>query len=58
MSLLNFLSKAEVDAVHEASLRILNETGVILTHQPAVDLLLDFGASVEGKQSIISSRPG
>ena len=47
MSLLNFLSKEEVDAVHKASLRILYETGVILTHQPAIDLLMDSGASVK-----------
>ncbi|RLC97688.1 MAG: hypothetical protein DRI46_12560, partial [Chloroflexi bacterium] len=47
MSLLNFLSKGEVDAVHNASLRVLNETGVILTHQPAVDLLMDSGARVK-----------
>jgi len=53
MSILNFLGFEEVELIHEASLRILNETGVILTHPPAVDLLVDSGARINNNKVLI-----
>jgi trimethylamine--corrinoid protein Co-methyltransferase len=45
---INLMNHDEVEAVHLATLRILGEVGVALTHPPAVELLKAAGASVKG----------
>ena len=46
--LLKFLTPEELDAIHTATLRILNEIGVVLTHPGAREILTGSGAVVEG----------
>jgi trimethylamine--corrinoid protein Co-methyltransferase len=47
MNPLCFLSENDLDSIHQATLRILGEIGIILTHPGARQLLLDFGATVK-----------
>jgi trimethylamine--corrinoid protein Co-methyltransferase len=47
---LTVLSKEEVEQIHTATLRILNETGVILTNIEAREILTGGGARVEGER--------
>jgi trimethylamine--corrinoid protein Co-methyltransferase len=49
----NFLNKEEVEAIHQATLRILSEIGVILTHPLALELLMAAGASVQGNRVLL-----
>ena len=46
--LLKFLTPEELDAIHTATLRILSEIGVVLTHPGAREILTGSGAVVEG----------
>ena len=46
MIALQVLGQEGVKQVHEATLRLLSETGVVLTHPGARELLLDHGAQV------------
>ena len=41
-----YMSQDEVEAVHEASLRILSETGIILNHPEAREILCNSGARI------------
>jgi trimethylamine--corrinoid protein Co-methyltransferase len=50
---INFLDKSEVEAIHQASLRILCEIGLVLTHPPALNCLTEAGASVKGNRVLI-----
>jgi trimethylamine---corrinoid protein Co-methyltransferase len=50
MEPLKFLSDADVQAMHEASLRVLHEVGVIWTHKPSLDILLDVGCTMKGNR--------
>jgi trimethylamine--corrinoid protein Co-methyltransferase len=45
MPYLSYLTLEEVEGIHQATLRILNETGVVLTHPESVDILTANGAS-------------
>lgn len=45
---LNVLSTEEIEAMHQATLRVLNETGVILTQPEGRSLLMDKGAKTQG----------
>ena len=45
---LTALSQAEVEAIHQATLRILSEAGVALGHAGARELLTGAGARVQG----------
>lgn len=45
---LTVLSPSEVEAVHQATLRLLDETGVTLEHHQGRQLLLDAGAALKG----------
>ncbi len=45
---LNVLSTEEIEAIHQATLRVLNETGVALTQSEGRSILLDKGAKVQG----------
>ena len=47
---LTALSQAEVEAVHQATLRILSEAGIALGQAEARDLLVGAGAKVQGDQ--------
>jgi trimethylamine--corrinoid protein Co-methyltransferase len=48
MRAFQIISDDEVEAIHEATLRILGEVGVVLTHQAARTVLTDAGAVVKG----------
>lgn len=52
----NFLNKEEVEAIHQATLRILSEIGVILTHPLALELLMAAGASVQGNRVLFPAN--
>ena len=40
MEPLKFLSDADVQAMHEATLKVMSEIGIIWTHKPSLDILL------------------
>ena len=44
---LKFLSDDDVKAMHEATLQVLSEVGVIWTHKPSLDILTDAGCTVK-----------
>jgi len=50
---LTFLSPQEVESLHLASLRILNETGVALTEPESRDLLAQAGARLEDQRVLL-----
>jgi trimethylamine--corrinoid protein Co-methyltransferase len=50
MERLRFLSDEDVKAMHEATLQILSEVGVIWTHQPSLDILTDAGCTIQGNR--------
>jgi len=50
MSYLNFLSQSEIEAIHQATLRILDEVGVTLKHQQTQELLAAAGARPDGER--------
>jgi trimethylamine--corrinoid protein Co-methyltransferase len=47
---LKFLSDEDVQAMHEATLRVLHEVGVFWTHKPTLDILTDAGCTVNGNR--------
>ena len=47
------LDDAELQGVHEASLEILRNTGVLVQHPDVVQLLADAGASVESAHPVV-----
>ncbi len=50
MSYLKFLSEIEIEAIHQATLRILDEIGVVLKHKETQELLAATGARVDGER--------
>lgn len=48
-----FLSPEEVEALHQATLRILNETGVVLNHAGGRQILVDAGARIENDRVLL-----
>ena len=50
---LNVLSTDEIEALHQATLRILAETGLTLTHPQARELLFAAGASAQGSRVLL-----
>ena len=46
MQPLKFLSDQDVQAMHEATLRVLNEAGVFWTHKPSLEILQEGGCTV------------
>jgi trimethylamine--corrinoid protein Co-methyltransferase len=50
MSYLKFLSESEIESIHQATLRILDEVGVILKHPKTQDLLASAGARIDGER--------
>jgi trimethylamine--corrinoid protein Co-methyltransferase len=49
----NLLSIGEIEAIHQASLRILTETGVILTEPKARQILNDAGAKIQQNRVLL-----
>jgi trimethylamine--corrinoid protein Co-methyltransferase len=47
------LSEIEIEAIHSASLRILAETGIVLTHPIARDMLTGAGAEVKEERVLL-----
>lgn len=50
MNPLKLLSDPEVEGLHQATLRILSEVGVILTHAGARQMLTDAGATIQNER--------
>jgi trimethylamine--corrinoid protein Co-methyltransferase len=50
MERLKFLSDDDVKSMHEATLKILGEIGVIWTHQPSLEILQDAGCTMSGNR--------
>ena len=50
MERLKFLSDIEVQAMHEATLHIMSEVGIIWTHKPSLDILLGAGCTLKGNR--------
>jgi trimethylamine--corrinoid protein Co-methyltransferase len=46
MEELRVMSESDVEAIHSASLRVLAETGIVLSHPEAREILSGAGASV------------
>jgi len=44
---MNFLSKDEIEAIHNATLAILENTGVKIASKAALDILREAGANVD-----------
>lgn len=49
------MSESDVEAVHSSSLRVLAETGIILTHPHAREILTGAGASVDNGRVLLPS---
>src|SRR5512138_988193 len=50
MERLRFLSNEDIQSMHEATLQVLSEVGVIWTHKPSVKFLLDAGCTMNGNR--------
>ena len=53
MNRLNLLSQAEVQAIHQATLRVLNDTGIVLTQAKGRRLLVDAGAGLQDDRVLL-----
>jgi trimethylamine--corrinoid protein Co-methyltransferase len=47
MERLKFLSDEDIQAMHEATLQVMSEVGIIWTHKPSLDILTDAGCTVK-----------
>jgi trimethylamine--corrinoid protein Co-methyltransferase len=56
MNVLKVITEADVEAIHSASLRVLEETGIILTHPQAREILCTAGARVENNRVLLSAE--
>ena len=50
MERLKFLSDEDIEAMHEATLQVLSTVGIIWTHTPSLDILLDAGCTMNGNR--------
>jgi trimethylamine--corrinoid protein Co-methyltransferase len=50
---LSVLDETEIEAIHQATLRILGETGVLLTESISRTLLVDAGAKLDGPRVLL-----
>ncbi|MCC7118568.1 MAG: trimethylamine methyltransferase family protein [Anaerolineales bacterium] len=50
MNYLQFLSNEDVQAMHDATMRVMGEVGIIWTHQPSLDVLLSAGCRMNGNR--------
>ena len=53
MKPLCFLSETDVESIHQATMRILGEIGVILNHAGARQMLMDLGATVKNDRLLL-----
>jgi trimethylamine--corrinoid protein Co-methyltransferase len=53
MPLLSFLNETEIESIHQASLRILSETGVILTEPHSREILTGAGAGLQDTRVLL-----
>ena len=53
MPFLNFLDQTQVESIHQATLRILSEVGIQLTHAHAREMLTGWGATVKGERVLL-----
>jgi len=53
MEPLKFLSDADVQAMHEATLKVMSEVGIIWTHKPSLDILLQAGCTMKDNRVLI-----
>ncbi len=47
MERLKFLSDDDIKAMHEATLQVMSEVGIIWTHKPSLDILIEAGCTVK-----------
>jgi trimethylamine---corrinoid protein Co-methyltransferase len=47
---LKFLSDEDMKSMHEATLQVMSEVGVIWTHKPSLDILTDAGCTMNGNR--------
>ena len=52
---LNLLDKDEIEAIHQASMKVLSEVGMVLTHPLALEILLAAGANLQGNRVLFPS---
>ena len=52
----NFATKAELDLLHQASMRTLDEVGVMFFCQDAVDIFKQHGFRTDGEKVFISEK--
>ena len=50
---ISVLDEAEIEAIHQATLRILSETGVILTESTSREILVGAGARIKDKRVLL-----
>jgi len=50
MTYLKFLNETEIESIHKATLRILDEVGIVLNHKETQELLVLSGARVNGER--------
>ncbi len=53
MKRLQVLAEEQLQQMHEATLSMLSETGVKLTHSGARELLLEHGATTDGERVLL-----
>ncbi|NWF63509.1 MAG: trimethylamine methyltransferase family protein [Chloroflexi bacterium] len=53
MEPLKFLSDEDIQAMHEATLKLLSEIGIIWTHKPSLDILLQAGCSMKDNRVLM-----
>lgn len=53
MEPLKFLSDSDVQAMHEATLKVMSEIGIIWTHKPSLDILLQAGCSMKDNRVLM-----
>ena len=51
---ISFLSESEIEAIHDASLRVLDKTGIKVMSEPALDVLKKAGAKVDYETGHVS----
>src|SRR5689334_18632766 len=56
MEKLKFLSSEEIHAMHEATLHIMGEIGIIWTHQPSLDILTGAGCKIKDNRVCFPSE--
>ena len=47
------ISDENVEAIHQATLRILGEVGIVLGHEPTCEMLTDAGAKIKGDRVLL-----